>query len=34
MWLATSDGRWVPFAALAVTEVAWLGFLGWLAWRG
>jgi hypothetical protein len=34
MWTATAGWRWIPCAALAVVELVWLGFLGWLAWRG
>jgi hypothetical protein len=34
MSTAAAGWRWIPFAALAVVELAWLGLLGWLAWRG
>jgi hypothetical protein len=34
MWTATAGGQWIRFAALAVVELVWLGFLGWLSWQG
>lgn len=34
MGTATAGGRGIGFAALAIAELTWLGFLGWLAWNG